>query len=300
MSCSAAGAGTSRESSRGSTRVRRSRCFPSARVIAPAAMARGVEDARYIALASVLNQTREDVWVRIWPEMNGAGARGARSICLVVRSGRELLDARVRPAPSGGSRSSCEADQSNAINAKLRVAKLPPLRISQDIPRSGRVGSSGTRRVTERRTSMPTDRLPTGPGRAMWTSSPTISTRTAVSRRGMAWTRSTHIRNRSSSPNGRSRAPTTPGSSVACSSGRRATPNNWTRLLQQRMERRQRHVPAADEAPVARRLPPRDPKSALRGGTAIGVVPECVVPSGPPWRGANKRPVPGRVVRMKL
>jgi hypothetical protein len=39
--------------------------------VAPAAIARGVEDARYVQLASVLNQTREDVWVRILPEMNG-------------------------------------------------------------------------------------------------------------------------------------------------------------------------------------------------------------------------------------
>lgn len=106
--------------------------------MAPAAIARGAEDARYIALASVLNQTGEDVWVRIWPEMNGSWS----AWCAFDPSGRQkgasystrefvLAFRRVALILRGGS--------VKAINAKLRAAKLLPLRGSVDIPRSGRI-----------------------------------------------------------------------------------------------------------------------------------------------------------------
>jgi hypothetical protein len=107
--------------------------------VAPAYIARGAEDARYIMLARSLNEASKDVWVRILPEMNGSW----NAWCAFDPSGRsrgasyatpEFIRAfqRISLILRGGS--------VKAINTKLRAARLPPLRGGQDIERSGRVG----------------------------------------------------------------------------------------------------------------------------------------------------------------
>ncbi len=110
--------------------------LPSA--VAPADIARGVEDGRYVTLAQALNAAGEDVWVRVLPEMNGywnpwsafdesGRPRGARyAPAELVRAFR-----RIALILRGGA--------VEAINGKLRAAGLPPLRSGQTIERSGRI-----------------------------------------------------------------------------------------------------------------------------------------------------------------
>ncbi len=111
--------------------------LPSA--VAPADIARGAEDGRYVTLARALNGAGEDVWVRVLPEMNGywnpwcafdesGSSRGARyAPAALVRAFR-----RIALILRGGS--------VGAINEELRAAGLPRLRAGQDIERSGRIG----------------------------------------------------------------------------------------------------------------------------------------------------------------
>jgi len=107
--------------------------------VSPADIARGAEDARYVTLARALNETGEDAWVRILPEMNGYW----NAYCAFDESGRSR-GARYAPAEfvrafrrialilRGG--------PVTAINGKLRAAGLPPLPAGEDIGRSGRIG----------------------------------------------------------------------------------------------------------------------------------------------------------------
>ena len=106
--------------------------------VAPADIARGAEDARYVTLAAALNSVGEDVWVRILPEMNGEW----NPWCAFDLSGRprgpryatpQFIRAfrRIALILRGGS--------TTAINGKLRAAGLPPLRTAQNVEPSGRV-----------------------------------------------------------------------------------------------------------------------------------------------------------------
>ncbi len=106
--------------------------------VAPADIALGAEDARYVTLASALNGVGEDVWVRILPEMNGEW----NAWCAFDLSGRsrgpkyatpQFVRAfrRIALILRGGSVA--------AINGKLRAAGLPPLRAGQDIEPSRKV-----------------------------------------------------------------------------------------------------------------------------------------------------------------
>ena len=105
----------------------------------PADIARGAEDFRYVTLATALNGTGKNIWVRILPEMNGewnawcafdlsGRSRGPRyATPQFVRAFKRIaLILRGGPAAS--------------INAKLRTAGLPPLRApAREIAPSGKV-----------------------------------------------------------------------------------------------------------------------------------------------------------------
>jgi hypothetical protein len=106
--------------------------------VAPADIARGAEDARYMTLSRALNEKGEDVWVRILPEMNGAW----NPWCAFDESGRsrgpkyatpQFVQAfrRVAVILRGGSAAS--------IDAKLRAAGEVPLRAGGSVDPSGRV-----------------------------------------------------------------------------------------------------------------------------------------------------------------
>ena len=107
--------------------------------VAPADIARGAEDARYVTLARALNAAGEDAWVRILPEMNGYWTPW----CAFDQSGRSRGP---RYAPSEFVRAFrrialiLRGGPIREINGKLRAAGLPPLRVGDDIERSGRVG----------------------------------------------------------------------------------------------------------------------------------------------------------------
>jgi hypothetical protein len=106
--------------------------------VAPAEIARGAEDARYVTLATALNGVDEDLWVRILPEMNGAW----NAWCAFDESGRSRGPSYATPEFVRAFRRIAlilRGGPVRAINGKLRAARLPPLR-SGDIPRSGRVG----------------------------------------------------------------------------------------------------------------------------------------------------------------
>ena len=106
--------------------------------LAPADIARGAEDARYVQLSSQLNGSNEDVWVRILPEMNGdwnpwcaydetGRSRGPKYVpAQFVRAFR-----RIAIILRGGT--------TGVLDAKLRAAGLPPLRTERGIQPSGRV-----------------------------------------------------------------------------------------------------------------------------------------------------------------
>jgi len=106
--------------------------------VAPADIARGAEDARYVQLSSQFNGSNQEVWVRIMPEMNGdwnpwcaydetGRSRGPKyAPAQFVRAFR-----RIAIILRGGTRS--------ALGAKLRAAGLPPLRAGGDIQPSGRI-----------------------------------------------------------------------------------------------------------------------------------------------------------------
>jgi len=107
--------------------------------VAPADIARGAEDARYVTLARALNEAGEDAWVRILPEMNGYW----NAWCAFDQSGRSRGAAY---APSEFVRAFrrialiLRGGPIRAINGKLLATGLPPLRVGEDIERSGRVG----------------------------------------------------------------------------------------------------------------------------------------------------------------
>ena len=107
--------------------------------LAPAYIASGAEDTRYVTLGRALNEAGENVWVRILPEMNGTWnawcafdqsdrSRGPKYATReLVRAFRRIALI-LRGGPVG------------AINGKLRAAGLAPLQAAADIGRSGRVG----------------------------------------------------------------------------------------------------------------------------------------------------------------
>jgi len=107
--------------------------------VSPADIARGAEDARYVTLARALNETGEDAWVRVLPEMNGYWT----AYCAFDESGRSRG---ARYAPSEFVRAFrrialiLRGGPVRVINGKLRAAALPPLRAGEDIERSGRIG----------------------------------------------------------------------------------------------------------------------------------------------------------------
>ena len=107
--------------------------------VAPADIASGAEDGRYLTLAATLNASGNNVWVRVLPEMNGAW----NAWCAFDLSGRsrgpkyathQLVRAfrRIALILRGGPIAT--------INAKLRAARLPALRTAGgDIAASGKV-----------------------------------------------------------------------------------------------------------------------------------------------------------------
>lgn len=107
--------------------------------LSPADVARGAEDARWIALSQQLNGTRQNVWVRIFPEMTGYW----NAWCAFDESGRPrgakysttqfvLAFRRVAIILRGGSAAQ--------MNVRLVTAGVPALKGAVDIPASGRVG----------------------------------------------------------------------------------------------------------------------------------------------------------------
>ena len=106
--------------------------------VAPADIARGAEDARYVTLALALNGVGENVWVRIMPEMNGDW----NPWCAFDVSGRPRGPKYATPQFVRAFRRIAlilKGGPAQTINAKLRAAGLPPLRSGRDIPPSGRV-----------------------------------------------------------------------------------------------------------------------------------------------------------------
>lgn len=106
--------------------------------LAPADVASGGEDARWLALSQALNGSRENVWVRVFPEMTGAW----NAWCAFDESGRSR-------GPRYSTQSFVRAFRRVAVilrggplaqmNLRLRAAGLAPLRGGSDIPASGRV-----------------------------------------------------------------------------------------------------------------------------------------------------------------
>lgn len=106
--------------------------------VAPADIARGAEDFRYVTLARALNAEGEDIWVRILPEMNGEW----NAWCAFDLSGRSRGPRYATPQFVRAFRRIAlilRGGSATAINGKLRAAGLPPLRAAQDIQPSGRV-----------------------------------------------------------------------------------------------------------------------------------------------------------------
>jgi hypothetical protein len=100
---------------------------------APAAIARGAEDARLLSIARAANEFGEPVWFRPLAEMNGHW----NAWCAFDRAGRPR-------GPSHSTREFVRAFRRTAIivrggpaaavNARLRAAGLPPLRGAVDVP----------------------------------------------------------------------------------------------------------------------------------------------------------------------
>ncbi len=105
---------------------------------APADIARGAEDARYVTLAGTLNGVGKDVWVRILPEMNGEW----NAWCAFDLSGRQRGPRYATPQFVRAFRRIAlilRGGPVTAINRKLRAAGQPPLRGGRDIEPSGKV-----------------------------------------------------------------------------------------------------------------------------------------------------------------
>ena len=107
-----------------------------ASTVAPADIARGAEDAWLVGLARQLNESGDEVWVRVLPEMNGywnpwAGFEASGRPRGAARSPQAFVRAfrRIAVILRGGA----------AVNRKLAAAGLPPARASEAIPASGHV-----------------------------------------------------------------------------------------------------------------------------------------------------------------
>jgi hypothetical protein len=107
--------------------------------VAPAAIAKGAEDAWLVGLSRQVNSTGQPVWIRPLPEMNG----GWNPWCAFDESGRSR-------GPSHATSQFVRAFRRMALilrggplgplNAKLRALGLAPVRAgSGDLPRSGKV-----------------------------------------------------------------------------------------------------------------------------------------------------------------
>lgn len=107
-------------------------------LFAPADIARGAEDARYITLARALNGVGENVWVRILPEMNGEW----NAWCAFDRSGTSRGPKYATPQFVRAFRRIAlilRGGPAAVIDGKLRAAGLPPLLAAKDIEPSGKV-----------------------------------------------------------------------------------------------------------------------------------------------------------------
>ena len=106
--------------------------------LAPADVAAGGEDARWLALSRALNGSRLDVWVRVFPEMTG----GWNAWCAFDESGRSRGARYSTHAFVGAFRRVAVILRGGLLaqmNARLHAAGLTQLRGGSDIAGSGRV-----------------------------------------------------------------------------------------------------------------------------------------------------------------
>jgi hypothetical protein len=106
--------------------------------IAPLDVARGAEDARWITLSQTLNEARQTIWVRLFPEMTGYW----NAYCAFDESGRSRGPRYATPAFVAAFRRVAiilDGGPLARVDAKLRAAGLAPLRGGTNLPASGRV-----------------------------------------------------------------------------------------------------------------------------------------------------------------